>query len=123
MSRHFSVAAILLTLACGLPFAGAQEGTLPVGEDGKALNTDFETGDLRDWSASGRAFEGQPIKGDTVNARRNDMHSRHAGNYWIGTFEIAQDGPRGILTSKPFVVNKPWAKFLVGGGTDDESVD
>src|SRR4030095_1853538 len=28
-----------------------------------------------------------------------------------------------ILTSKTFVANKPWAKFRVGGGFDDESVD
>jgi hypothetical protein len=28
---------------------------LPVGADGKPLNTDFETGDLRDWTATGEA--------------------------------------------------------------------
>ncbi|MGB7161074.1 MAG: PVC-type heme-binding CxxCH protein, partial [Tepidisphaeraceae bacterium] len=98
-------------------------GVLPLGEDGKPLNLDFETGDLRDWTASARAFEGQPIKGDTINARRGDMHSRHAGNFWIGTYEVNNDGPRGILTSKPFTVTHPWAMFLVGGGADDESVD
>ena len=27
----------------------------------------------------GDAFKGQPIEGDTVNRRRGDMHSRHAG--------------------------------------------
>src|SRR3954468_17558330 len=75
-------------------------GTLPIGDDGKPLNTDFETGDLRDWRVlSGNAFIGQPVKGDTINARRGDMHSRHAGNYWIGTYVVREDGPRGILQS------------------------
>jgi putative membrane-bound dehydrogenase-like protein len=98
-------------------------GVLPIGEDGKPLNTDFETGDLRDWTMTGNAFNSQPIKGDTINPRRRDANSRHAGDYWIGTYEIAQDGPRGILTSKPFKVTHPWAMFLVGGGANDESVD
>src|SRR5688572_27056783 len=103
--------------------AARAAGVLPVGDDGKPLNLDFETGDLRDWTASGRAFEGQPIRGDTIQPRRPGMQSRHAGNFWIGTFEHAQDGPRGILTSKPFKVTHPWAMFLIGGGANDESVD
>ena len=88
----------------------------PVGRDGHVLNLDFETGDLRDWTTTGAAFDGQPIKGDTVNVRRGDMHSRHAGNYWIGTYEVRADAPRGTLTSKPFKVTHPWAMFLVGCG-------
>ncbi|MDQ3441355.1 MAG: dehydrogenase, partial [Planctomycetota bacterium] len=98
-------------------------GVLPIGDDGKPLNTDFETGDLRDWTPSGTAFTGQPVKGDTVNVRRGNMNSRHAGNFWVGTFEINQEGPRGVLTSKPFKVTHPWAMFLVGGGANDASVD
>ena len=93
-----------------------QVGVLPIGDDGKPVNTDFETGDLRDWTTTGAAFDGQPIKGDTVNVRRGDMHSRHAGNYWIGTYEVRADAPRGTLTSKPFKVTQPWAMFFVGGG-------
>src|SRR6185369_14281655 len=38
-------------------------GVLPVGADGKPLNLDFETGDLKDWTAEGDAFKGQPIRG------------------------------------------------------------
>src|SRR3954468_15435148 len=72
-------------------------GTLPIGEDGKPLNTDFETGDLRDWRVlSGNAFVGQPVKSDTIHARHPTQRSNHAGNYWIGTGEIHEDGPRGI---------------------------
>ena len=113
------LAALFLTLAT-VPAALAQTtqssdaGTLPVGDDGKPLNTDFETGDLRDWRAlSGNAFVGQPIKGDTIAARRPGMRSNHVGNFWIGTYELREDGPRGLIQSRQFTVNKPFAKFLI----------
>jgi len=94
-------------------------GVLPKSADGRALNLDFEAGDLRDWEASGEAFEGQPVKGDTVFPRRNDMRSEHAGEFWIGTFERNGDAPQGTLTSVPFKVTHKFAAFLVGGGTSD----
>jgi putative membrane-bound dehydrogenase-like protein len=95
------------------------EGVLPAGADGKPLNLDFETGTLKDWTAVGEAFAGQPIKGDTVFPRRADNHSRHQGNYWIGGFEKLGDKPQGTLTSVPFKVTHPWGSFLVGGGPHD----
>src|SRR5215213_5188245 len=91
-------------------------GVLPLGADGELLNLDFETGDLKDWTAEGDTFKGQPIKGDTVKARRGDMQSRHQGQFWIGGYEKAGDKPTGTLTSAPFKVTHPWASFLVGGG-------
>src|SRR6201997_5093990 len=75
------------------------EGVLPLGADGKPLNLDFETGTLKDWTAEGDAFDGQPIRGDTVFARRRDMKSNHQGDYWIGTFEKHGDKAKGTLTS------------------------
>ena len=95
------------------------EVILPVGADGKSLNLDFETGDLRDWLAEGDAFKGQPIKGDTVAKRRGDMRSNHQGNYWIGGYELKGDKAQGTLTSAPFKVTHPYAAFLVGGGPHD----
>src|SRR5438309_1750819 len=92
------------------------EGVLPVGADGKPLNLDFETGTLKDWTAEGDAFVGQPIRGDTVFPRRGDNKSQHQGNYWIGGYELRGDKPEGTLTSAPFKVTHPWASFLVGGG-------
>ncbi|MBI3410295.1 MAG: DUF1080 domain-containing protein [Planctomycetes bacterium] len=92
------------------------DGILPVGADGKPLNLDFETGTLKDWTAEGEAFEGQPIKGDTVYPRHNGSRSQHQGNYWIGTYERKGDKPQGTLTSMPFKVTHPWASFLVAGG-------
>ncbi|HEY2155935.1 MAG TPA: PVC-type heme-binding CxxCH protein, partial [Isosphaeraceae bacterium] len=91
-------------------------GTLPTDAKGAPLNFDFETGTLKDWTPAGDAFAGMPVEGDTVAARRSDMKSRHAGRFWIGSYERRGDDTRGTLTSVPFVVTKPYASFLVGGG-------
>ena len=101
----------------------ASPGIKPKAEDGRVLNLDFEKGDLSDWTATGDAFKGQPIEGDTVAPRRPDMKSNHQGKFWIGTYENgAGDAPTGTLTSIPFKVTHPWASFLVAGGTSDLTV-
>ncbi len=93
-------------------------GVLPVADDGHTVNTDFESGTLKDWTLEGKAFIGQPVRGDTVHERRPDMHSQHQGQYWIGTYETTEsDGPRGSMESIPFKCSKPWAMFLIGGGS------
>ncbi len=95
-------------------------GVLPIGKDGKPLNTDFETGTLKDWTAKGAAFEKQPILGDTVVKRRAPMTSSHVGKYWIGTYENGLgDEAIGTLTSAPFKVTHPWAAFLIAAGPYD----
>ena len=113
----FLLSVALLTPSQPTPAPKANDvGVLPLGADGKPLNLDFETGDLKDWTLDGEAFKGQPIKGDTVHPRRADGYSRHQGQYWIGGYEKLQDKPVGTLTSVPFKVTHPWASFLVGGG-------
>ncbi len=112
---HAAVLSLAL-LAPAQPPADNNVGVLPAGADGRPLNLDFETGTLRDWTAEGTAFRGQPIKGDTVAARRGDMKSRHQGQFWVGGYEKSGDQPTGTLTSAPFKVTHPWASFLVGGG-------
>src|SRR5438552_458933 len=104
-------------LAASLPVTAAPEPIKPVGSDGKPLNLDFEDGTLKDWTATGHAFDKQPIKGDAVGARRTDSHSQQQGNYWIGTYEVAGDAPQGTLTSVPFKVAHPFASLLIGGGS------
>ncbi|WP_020468841.1 PVC-type heme-binding CxxCH protein [Zavarzinella formosa] len=113
---------LLLSLLLFLPsMALADDGVLPVGTDGKPLNLDFETGTLKDWTATGDAFKDQPIKGDTVAARRGDMRSRHQGQWWIGGYEKYSDKPVGTLTSVAFKVTHPWASFLVAGGPHENT--
>src|SRR5262245_26908118 len=113
---RFALIVVLIPFTASVFAADPPEGIRPVGADGKPLNLDFETGDLRDWTATGDAFKDQPIKGDTVSPRRGDNKSEHQGQYWIGGYEKYGDKPQGTLTSVPFKVTHPWASFLVGGG-------
>jgi putative membrane-bound dehydrogenase-like protein len=96
------------------------DSIVPLAADGRALNLDFETGTLQDWTASGDAFEGQPIEGDMVALRRPDMSSRHRGKFWIGGYEKIKDAGTGTLTSVPFEVTHPYASFLANGGPQSE---
>lgn len=94
-------------------------GFLPTADDGRALNLDFEAGDLSDWTASGDAFGEQPVRGDAPTKRGRGQPSRHQGEYWIGGYEKKADGPVGTLTSAEFKITHSWASFLVGGGGED----
>ncbi|MEO2015052.1 MAG: PVC-type heme-binding CxxCH protein [Fuerstiella sp.] len=101
--------------------AQSSSGIKPRSMDGRELNLDFESGTLADWTATGNAFEGQPIKGDTVAPRRPGMKSAHGGDFWIGGFEHYEDSRIGTLTSAPFVVTQPYAAFLTNGGQDEST--
>ena len=115
--KPINLAATFLAALSLAAFAAEPAGIKPLGADGKPLNLDFEDGTLKDWAATGTAFDKQPIKGDVVSKRRNDMRSGHQGQYWVGSFEIDGDKPQGTLTSAPFKLTQPWASFLVGGGS------
>src|SRR6476619_4782902 len=123
-ARVFSV---LLALALSAASARAAEpdgvaGELPRGIDGQPLNLDFERGTLEHWVASGEAFAGQPVEGDTVTARGRGMKSDHAGRFWIGGFERTKsDQPQGTLTSAPFKVSHVFASFRIAGGSSRET--
>lgn len=94
----------------------------PVGLDGKTLNLGFEQGTLDGWKAEGDAWQGQPVKTDTVAPRKPGQRSNHAGQYWIGGYEPRRnDLGTGRLTSAPFEVTHPWASFLIGGGQASET--
>lgn len=103
-------------IAEGVAAPEVNDGVKATDASGRALNLDFERGSLADWTATGDAFEGQPIKGDTVAARRSDMRSGHFGKYWIGTFEKSGDQGTGTLTSAPFKVTQRFASFWIAGG-------
>ncbi len=101
--------------------APRRAGIAPTGADGSPLNVGFEKGTLEGWTATGKAWERQPIKGDTVSPRRPGQASEHAGEYWLGGYEHAGDAPTGTLESEPFAVTHPFASFLVGGGPHHET--
>jgi putative membrane-bound dehydrogenase-like protein len=112
---------VLMLAASAVRAAADDEGVPPKDASGRILNLDFEEGTLRDWTAEGRAFAGQPVKGDTVAPRRADMKSGHQGEYWVGGYERHGDAPVGTLTSAKFEVTEPWATFLIGGGQQPET--
>lgn len=103
------------------PVAASPVSFKPKSADGRELNLDFETGTLADWTADGNAWDGQPIKGDTVADRRDDMRSNHQGDYWIGGYEEVGDKGTGTLTSAPFVVDHRYATFLTNGGDSEKT--
>ncbi len=96
-------------------------GARPTDKSGRILNLDFpETsqspgldgrrrGVLRDNTNQGRY---------RLRARSRGMKSEHAGQFWIGGYEVVkQDTPQGTLRSLPFVLTKPFVRFLVAGGS------
>jgi putative membrane-bound dehydrogenase-like protein len=92
-------------------------GTLPEDAAGDALNLDFESGDLSDWTATGTAFDGQPVQQDTIGQRWSGQVSNKQGRYFVGGFELSRsDAAQGTLTSRMFKVSQPFASFLIGGG-------
>jgi putative membrane-bound dehydrogenase-like protein len=81
------------------------------------LNLGFEKGALDGWKAEGDAWNGQPVEGDTVAARKRG-NSQHAGKFWLGGYERIGDKGTGTLTSSSFVATHPWASFLIGAAPD-----
>jgi hypothetical protein len=99
-----------------------EAANIPVkAEDGRELNVGFESGSLKDWTATGTAFDQMPARGDAINRRRNDMTSDHRGEHWVGSYEAHGDAATGTLTSAPFPVTQPFASCLIGGGSTDKT--
>ncbi len=94
---------------------------------------------LFNWTATGTAFNNQPVEGNTVRSERvlNSKLSYSNGGiggdywkdmfypigfketYWIGTFENGNgDNPTGTLMSRQFPIKKRYLHFLLGGGKD-----
>lgn len=132
-ARFLSALVVLSSLGVGAPSVRGTEpdvanplneplgepGFRPLGADGQPLNLDFETGTLRDWTAAGNAFEGQPVEGEIDQNRTfgEGKRAEHTGKFWLGGYERSQDGPTGSLVSAPFEVTHPFASFLIGGGS------
>ena len=126
IDRRILPATLVLTWTLAMSLASRANaledpGVVPKAEDGRTLNLGFEAGTLQDWQAEGPAFQSCPVEGDTVTVRRPDAKVGFEGRFWAGSFEAAGDAPTGSLMSVPFVVDHPWASFLVGGGSHRET--
>lgn len=95
-------------------------GVLPEVE-GRPLNVDFETGTLQDWTATGDAFEGQPIPRDPSPLHEEDMDIGPTGEYFVSSGGTENHEATGTLTSTSFEVTHPYAAFRVSGGALQET--
>ncbi len=112
--------AFLLAALSFTAIVRAADSIPATGADGRVLNLGFEDGTLRDWTATGDAFEKQPVRGEIDQTRPygKGKTSNHQGQYWFGGYEVHRsDKGKGTLTSVAFKVTQPWASFLVGGGS------
>ena len=82
----------------------------PVGVAPAALNMDFETGTLDNWTATGDAFA--VVKSDGA---AGPGAQKSAGMYWVSSAPRGS-ARKGTLSSAPFRVSHPYASFLVSGG-------
>ena len=76
------------------------------------LVADFEGTDYGEWRVAGQAFGPGPARGTLP--RQNPV-SGFLGEGLVNTF-FNGDGTTGTLTSPPFVVERRYVNFLVGGG-------
>ncbi|GGD68025.1 hypothetical protein GCM10011514_35170 [Emticicia aquatilis] len=90
-------------------------GKLPM-KNGKPLNLNFETGDLRDWTATGDAFASPLINADPSPIHDKDMTIGFEGKNFLSSGGTVNYKLTGTLTSVPFAVTQPYASFMVSGG-------
>ncbi len=74
---------------------------------------DFGGADYGDWKAEGEAFGDGPVAGTLPG--QNPV-SGYLGKRLVNSYR-GGDGPRGTLTSPPFVIGRSYINFLIGGGS------
>jgi len=99
----------------------------PASHGGPSVTWDFETGDLRGWTATGNAFELQPTFGD------NSRHRPPAGTSGYSSEHLRpqQSQPQGLYYVSSFErrpgngredARNPDPRFLAGGAAGDRPV-
>ncbi|AMV37336.1 GH116 family glycosyl-hydrolase [Planctomyces sp. SH-PL62] len=72
---------------------------------------DFEGEDYGGWIAEGEAFGDRPSAGQGPGQTLRGYQGKGLVNTWTGT-----DALTGRLTSPPFVIDRDYVNFLIGGG-------
>jgi putative membrane-bound dehydrogenase-like protein len=90
-------------------------GKLPM-KDGQPLNLNFETGTLKDWTATGNAFASPLYNTDPSPVHEKDMSIGFEGKHFLSSGGTTNYQQVGTLTSVPFKVTQPYAAFSVSGG-------
>lgn len=88
------------------------------------LFEDFEKETYEGWTVTGTAFGSGPIEMSKMAAYQGDVGGR--GKRVVNTHNVRQgedvsraDAHRGTLTSKPFVIERNYITFLIGGGAHE----
>jgi uncharacterized cupredoxin-like copper-binding protein len=91
--------------------ASTVAGQAPM-KNGQPLNLNFETGTLKDWTATGDAFT-SPLftQDDPSPVHEKDMHIGFDGKYFLSSGGTTNYKQTGTLTSVPFTVTQPFAAF------------
>lgn len=90
-------------------------GQLPA-KDGQPLNLGFETGDLKNWTATGDAFTNALFSSDPSPVHEKEMNIGYEGKYFLSSGGTLNYKQTGTLTSVSFQVTQPFAAFRVSGG-------
>ena len=91
------------------------KGKLPL-KNGKPLNLNFETGTLKDWTATGEAFTDPLISKEPSPKHEKNMQFRKEGRYFVTSGGVTGHDKKGTLTSVAFKVTQPYAAFRISGG-------
>jgi len=87
-------------------------------------NSDFELGDLGNWTAEGEAFTGQPEKNEASEEPGNISPAQPIGKFWLRSVAVKdgeetkaeEDTAQGVLRSIPFTVKGSLIACRVMGG-------
>ncbi|GAB3331690.1 hypothetical protein GCM10027299_37570 [Larkinella ripae] len=90
-------------------------GQVPT-KDGQPLNLNFESGSLKDWTATGDAFANPLVNADPSPVHEKEMSIGFGGKYFLSSGGTVNYKQTGTLTSVPFKVTQPFAAFKVSGG-------
>lgn len=88
------------------------------GVDGNLLSFDFDAGTFDGWQVEGQAWGTAPARGTLPNQM---PVTGFAGSGFLSSFH-GGDGATGTLTSPPFIVERRYIRFLLGGGKDPEKL-
>jgi len=75
---------------------------------------DFESGSYDKWTVEGEAFGKAPQSGTLP---RQKPVSGFLGTRLVNSY-VGGDGSLGKMTSRPFTIERPFIRFLIGGGSD-----
>lgn len=95
------------------------EGVLPQ-RNGEPIDLDFEETSLKEWTATGEAFSGQPVS-DVSSVYGKDANINASGQHFISSGGTKNYEATGTLTSTAFEVTHPFAAFKVSGGVLEDT--